>query len=276
MRNAPSPASRPPRCRFGRARLLPGALCMGALLLVGVPVPPAGADEAGEGAARYRDCTELASRNPPAGFEAANAWRSEGGGAPAIHCAALALSALGENEGAAELLEGLAGGGLAEGDPPQAARLLVQAGRAWLAANRLDRAESAQGRAISLVPAGAEPWVDRAITRAAAGRFAEARTDLDRALEIDPEHAEARVLRASALRRLGDPREALADLERVLAADGPVPADALIERGRVLAELGDTAGARADLLAVLRALPEESPSVAAARAELEALDLQSD
>ena len=273
-------------------------LCL-ALLLAAVPVPaptqaqsPAqdqeprtgpgmpprlGGDSAtAQEAERYRSCSALAARNPGAAFEAANTWRGEGGGAPAIHCAAVALSALGEDSAAAELLEGLAAGGVTETDPAQAARMLVQAGRAWLAADRLDRAEAAQSRAITLVPSGTEPWVDRAVTRAVGGRFEEARTDLDRALQIDPGHDEARVLRASALRRLGRPREALADLGVVLGGPGPAPADALIERGRVLAELGDPAAARADFLAVLRTMPADSPSLAAAQAALEALDMRPD
>ena len=38
---------------------------------------------------RYQDCLQLAARNPPAAYGAAQKWAQEKGGSPAEHCAAV-------------------------------------------------------------------------------------------------------------------------------------------------------------------------------------------
>ncbi|MGD0144114.1 MAG: hypothetical protein ABSC92_13225, partial [Rhizomicrobium sp.] len=46
------------------------------------------------GDSRYDRCLDLAKRNAERALEAAEAWRTSGGGAAAEHCSALALTAL--------------------------------------------------------------------------------------------------------------------------------------------------------------------------------------
>jgi hypothetical protein len=65
----------------------------------------------------------------------------------------------------------------------------------------------------------------------------------------------------------------LADIDHALIVD-PSSADALLERGNLKRLAGDTAGARADWLALLRNVREDSPQAAAARANIEKLDLK--
>src|SRR5437763_12418672 len=59
-------------------------------------------------AATYEQCMGLARSNPAEGWEKALAWRGDGGGHPAEHCAALALIGLRQYAEAGKRLEKLA------------------------------------------------------------------------------------------------------------------------------------------------------------------------
>ena len=63
---------------------------------------------AAERAKRYGECMATARRRPQDGFEDAIAWRAEGGGTAADHCAAVALIGLEQYSEAANRLERLA------------------------------------------------------------------------------------------------------------------------------------------------------------------------
>ncbi|MCZ6453449.1 MAG: hypothetical protein O6909_04325, partial [Alphaproteobacteria bacterium] len=82
----------------------------GALVAVVVGSPAAAQTRFSEipVAQAYQGCMALARAKPAEGFEAAIAWRDEGGGPPARHCTAIALVGLGQLDEAAQRLEDLA------------------------------------------------------------------------------------------------------------------------------------------------------------------------
>lgn len=203
-------------------------------------------------------------------YDNARRWQREGGGQAAGHCAASALMALGHNREAALALEQLAQDVTAL-QPALAAGLLAQAGRARLAAGQLERAQAVQTTALALSPGNIELLIDRSITLATAGDFPGAIADLDQAAAQAPGRAEILVLRATAHRMMDRRGPALADIARALLLE-PENAEGLLERGVLRRLEGDSAAARHDWVTVLRLAPD-GPAAAAARANLEKLDV---
>src|SRR5882724_2690363 len=83
----------------------------------------------------YESCVAAINKNAAEAFEMALTWRTQGGGLPADHCAALALLALDEPGEAASRLNALAQRSDA-GSREERAALLSQSGNAWLLANQ--------------------------------------------------------------------------------------------------------------------------------------------
>lgn len=200
------------------------ALLVSGLVAAGM-TPPARAQDA----ARYAQCVQLARTQAAQAFEQASVWRTEGGGAAARHCQGLALVQLGEAARAAAVLDGAADD-LARDQPSRPvlrARVMAQAGNAWLLAGDAARAESRLGSALALMPdAGAdktEMYIDRARARAELKAWAGAIADLDLAAARAPQRADVALLRASARRLSGDLAGARVDLDRAaqLAPDDP-------------------------------------------------------
>jgi tetratricopeptide (TPR) repeat protein len=252
--------------RIGQA----GRLALAILLsLAAAPAAAQTSDQARE----YADCLARAERTPRATFEWALAWRDEGGGFAARHCAALALVAAGHYPDAADRLEALAEDLQAAGQP-HAAATLGQAGNAWLLAGFVERAEAVFSAALRLDPESAELYVDRARAHAAAERYQAAAADLDQALIRAPENVDALVFRASARRRLGQPAEADDDLALALALN-PDHVEGLLERGIVRLALGDGKAARRDWLHLLQIAPQ-GRAADHARGYLQRLDVKSE
>lgn len=232
---------------------------------------------AGE-AAQYRACLSQVSTNADAAYDQALEWRDRGGGAPALHCAALALVALGKHGEAAARLQALAETPGGRGMAPQ---LLGQAGNAWLLAGQPGNAYNAFSAALNAFartpdkeasPEQVDLLLDRAQAQAALNRWAAAETDLSRALSLDPENGPAYVFRASA-RRMQDKLEAaLEDLQLALALS-PQDAAALLERGAIYRLMKKPDQARKDWLAAIAAGPE-SETANTARRNLEMLDMK--
>ena len=222
------------------------------------------------GVARYQDCIGLISIAPGTAFEAAIAWEAEGGGPPARHCTALALIALGSEEEGASRLEALAQEPGA-GEPPLLAEILAQAASAWILVGRPAQAERVLDRAIKLSPANPDLFLARAEARALQEKGRDARADVDRAIKLNPLEPEAYVFRANLKRNQSQTADALVDLTTALDL-APQNLNALMERGQLHEAKGDKSAARRDYIAVLR-WGEEGPSVEAARAALERLDV---
>ncbi len=237
-----------------------------------LPTTPARAqDGAAEQEREYQDCMILARAAPADGFDSALAWASLGGGDGARHCAAVALIELGQYREAARRLERLAAE-LRAGKPALSLEVLVQAGQAWILAGDTARAHAVQSAALDIDPDNVELLLDRGITLATAKSYWEAVDDLNRALELAPGRSDLLTLRASAYRSLDALELAREDIARALthAPDDP---DALLERGMLRRLAGDAAGARDDWLRVI-GLTEGTPTAAAARANLEKLDVK--
>ena len=220
----------------------------------------------------YESCVAAVAKNAADGFEMAMTWRTQGGGLPADHCAALALLALDEPGEAASRLNALAQRPDA-GSREERAALLGQSGNAWLLASQMENAETAFTAALKLTPTDGEIWTDRARARAAKQDWANAEMDLSQALSfVKATKAEVFVLRASARRAQGNTLGYKADIDAALAIDPTFP-EALVERGTMRLEAGDKAGARADWLQVLLRAPD-TPAADTVRNKIEALEVR--
>ncbi|MCW9038973.1 MAG: hypothetical protein OQJ76_00620 [Rhodospirillales bacterium] len=231
-----------------------------------------GAAQTVDHAQQYEACMALVHRDAEKAFESAGAWEGIGGGDPARHCAAVALNALGHHADAAERLETLATD--IKADAAFKAKILGQAGQAWLLAGAAERASEVLDIAVNLSPTSPALLIDRAQARAALAQYWEAIDDLNSALERDPELVDALVFRASAYRHLDSAELAQGDIESALALDPNHP-EALLEKGIVARIMGDTGLARRSWLRLLEIAPG-SPAARAARDNLEAMDVNRD
>ena len=217
----------------------------------------------------YQACLATSRSDPEAGFEAAIAWRDEGGGPPSLHCVALALFGLGQFTEAATRLEALAA------DMPTAtareqSAVLGQAGSVWLHAGDLTRAHTVLSQAIEFDPTDPELWIDRGDTFARGGEYWDAVDDFSAALDRDPSRLDALIFRAAAYRLLEVPDLARDDIARALLVDPDNP-DALMELGAVQAGVGEFDAARGSWLRVLSIAPG-SRVASAAREALQQMD----
>ena len=219
----------------------------------------------------YQDCINLADENPNEAFDLAQSWQSQGGGPPALHCAALSLVKLGHYGSAAEKLEALASiPGL--GEDELKAEVLTQAGNSWLMADVPSRAIKTLSLALSLIGDNAAILTDRARAFGLREEWDKAEEDLNTALLIDPEYTPAYVYRASARRKLGYVSLAMEDIELAIALDASMP-EAFLERGLLFLEREDPASARQDWLKAISLDPDHSYAETA-RSYIEALDVK--
>ncbi len=223
----------------------------------------------------YELCLGAIDDDPLTAFDRALAWRDQGGGAPAVHCSALALIALGQYGDAADRLDALAQDTHNGLNAAIRAQLLVQAGNAWMMEGIPEQGVESLNSALSLnVPSdalSAEIYFDRARARFMDGLWDEAVDDLSDALSYQPGAKDARTLRATAYRLSGDMANARADVTYVLN-DDPDYAPALLESGVLHIAAGDEAAARADWIHVLQLDDAEDDLKGAARAYLQELD----
>jgi tetratricopeptide (TPR) repeat protein len=250
--------------QFGNASAV---VTLAAVLVLMASNPAAAAsaldDPALAGKNRYDRCLELVKHDPARAISGASDWGAAKGGAAALHCEALALSALKRYPEAALKLEDAASNGVL---PPLHAELLDQAGNAWLLAGNAAKAETALTEAITFDPKNEDILSDRARERGLARNWTGAIDDLTAVLAIDPDRADVYVLRASALHAQGKKSEALANISHALDIYPNYP-EALVERGAMRLESGDRAGARADWQTASREAPD-SDAGATARARL--------
>lgn len=219
----------------------------------------------------YQTCLAAARSDPEAGFEAAIAWRDEGGGPPSRHCVALALFGLGQFNEAATRLEALAS------DMPTAttreqSAVLAQAGSVWLHTGDLSRAHTVLSQALEFDSTDPEIWIDRGDALARGGEYWDAVDDFSEALDRDATRLDALIFRAAAYRLLEVPDLARDDIARALVVDPDNP-DALMELGAVQAGVGQFDAARKSWLRVLSIAPG-SRAGGAAREALQQMDLK--
>jgi tetratricopeptide (TPR) repeat protein len=253
---------------------------VGLALASGMPVPAgaaqalapaatAPATPAPESEGRYDACMRQARETPAEGLKTAQAWDKQGGGAPARHCEAVALLALGKSRQAADLLEKVADEQLKANQPKLAAQLLGQAGQAWLMAGDKDKAFAAQNRGVGLAPDDVDLRVDRGLTRAYQKRYWEALDDFSEAHEQAPQRADIMVLMASAYRYV-EAFDLARDLVEQALAIEPNNPDALLERGILRRLANDKTGAKSDWERVVQ-IAKGTPAADAAQANLKRL-----
>lgn len=219
----------------------------------------------GNAADDYASCLRLAHADPGRALTLATSWRSNGGGFPAEHCAAVALVGLQRYAEAAKELQAMAGA-MMTADPQLRADALEQAGQAWLLDDKPDDAMAAFDAALGFKPNDPDILIDRAEAYAAKGRFFDAIDDLNRVIEIAPTRADALIYRASAYRQVDSLDLALDDVERALKLE-PDAVPGLLERGNIRILKSDLAGARADWERV-EALAPNTPAAKAAKDNL--------
>ena len=190
----------------------------------------------------YDDCIVLVASDPSGAEREAGEWARFGGGAPARHCYALALIAVGAPLRAADELIGIA---QEEPELTDAARadILVQAGELLVDADSPLTAMLVAEEAVRLSKSRPDALGLRAAIHLSEGRVRAALADLNLALERGGPDARLLLRRASAYRRLGDGVAARDDASYAVELL-PDRADAWLERGRADAMLRDKPAAR--------------------------------
>lgn len=211
------------------------------------PQPPAAAP-AQSPLVLYERCMELARVEPAQAYPQAFQWRvTGGGGLAAEHCEAVALFNLQQYEEAAKRFHDVAEGSTTEAVSLRA-QAYDQAARAWLLAQKPERARTEYDAALKLAPKDADLLIGRAQAEGTAHDYWAAIDDLNAALDVDGKRTDALVLRAAAYRHIDSGNAvdlALDDVNRAIGIDARF-ADAYLERGTLYAMKGDYAGARQD------------------------------
>lgn len=181
---------------------------------------------------RYEDCVSALDTDPEAGRAAALRWVTDGGGPPAIHCAALADLAMDLPRVGARRLYALAEE-MREKDPGMAARLYAQSAQAWLAGDEPEKALIPLEKAYGIAPRAPELHLMAAPVYAGAERWGQTKRVLD-LLETEGRlNANGYTLRAKAKQMLADYEGAAADIRTALHQE-PDNIDALIIRGELI------------------------------------------
>lgn len=220
---------------------------------------------------RYDACLTKAAKTPEPAYEDAMSWKAEGGGAPAEHCAALALIGMKKFNDAGDLLDKI-GTKPSTGDASMRGEILAQAGNAWLLAGRPMAAVQSLNASLTLFPNDPDTLTDRARANALLGQWTAAEQDLSAALIAQPSNPEILVLRASARRAQGNWPGAEGDATKAILLDSN-SVEALVELGLIRAGKGDKAGAREAFLAVL-AKDAKSAAADSARDGIAKLDVR--
>jgi len=191
----------------------------------------------------YGDCVAMVSRAPQTAEQRAHDWQTHGGGAAAMHCNALALTALKRYAEAARVLDALSRN--REFAAADRAELADQAGNAWLLAGKGSEAAQSFSAALNETPNNIGMLADRSRARALMKDWRGADADLSAAILQDQDRADLLVLRASARWAMDRKADAATDIVRALDLYPDYP-PALVERGKMKYSAGDTAGARND------------------------------
>lgn len=196
--------------------------------ILGIIVTLAAATSSFEGS-RYDDCVALVEGNLEVGRIAAQQWVTEGGGANARHCLAIADLKAGFPKLAAARLEEIADRKDA-GDDFVRARVLAQAAEAWLEAKENGYAEKALSKALELVPDSGELQLTAAKVYGAQERWQEVIDAVDAAEKAGFVSAATYVLRGKAYYAFADYETSAQDVVNALTLE-PTNLDALVLRG---------------------------------------------
>lgn len=205
------------------------------LLTPEAPYTPLYALDAGaafDGEAQYVECVSLIAEAPDLGRQGAQRWVGDGGGAPAIHCLAIADLAEGFPRLAAARLTDLADRADA-GDALTRAMVLGEASLAWLDANDATLAIETVEDALARAPDYAPLKIIAAKAYAAAKSWRRAVEAVTEAESAGVATLEGRLIRARANKALGAHAEAAEDVVAALKLE-PTNLDALVLRGELI------------------------------------------
>jgi tetratricopeptide (TPR) repeat protein len=223
--------------------------------------------ESADAKLRYQNCLSLANLNPTAALGAATEWSKAKGGAPAQHCAAMALVELHRYPDAAARLDAL---GRAPDLGKLRASVFDQAGNAWMLAGDAAKAAASFSAALALSASDADLYADLARAQAMQKAWPEVESDLNAALGLQPRRVDLLVLRASARAAQGKLEAARDDTNAALKIK-PNSAEAMVQRGEIAHGAGDLVGARRDFETALKFV-SGGETADAARRGLAALD----
>ena len=138
---------------------------------------------------------------------------------------------------------------------PENAKLYIQLGQAYWAAEDYQNAFDALKQAVKLAPTSAEVhnWMGAFLM--GRGNLPDAITELRKAVSLDPRYARAHTNLGSALAKSGDLAAAVAEFRKTLALD-PNSWEAHLNLALALRENGDAASALAHLRRVVQAQPK--------------------
>ena len=202
-----------------------------ALLTPEAPFLPAYLESSIGAGARHQECVRLVIEDIEEGRAGAQRWASEGGGAPAQHCLAIADLAAGFPKLGAIRLRDLAERPDA-GDETARARILAEAALAFLDAGETREAEAAIDAAKLRAPALGEIEFVAAKIYADDKRWQAAADAVTAAEDKGVRAPEGYVIRARAMRALGRDEDAANDVVAALTID-PFNIDALTLRGEL-------------------------------------------
>lgn len=211
------------------------------MLLAAALLQAGPADQKGD---RYARCADLVHTDPAAARADAVRWKT--GGASAQACLGLAAAAQKDWAAAGTAFDEAAR--LADqAKDLRAANYRAQAGNAWLAAGKPDKARAALDTALETgtlkgLQLG-EAQLDRARALVAADELDAARADLDHAVVNAADDPLAWLLSATLARRMGDVRRAKTDIGQALLRSSD-DAQVQLEAGNIAAMTGDESGAR--------------------------------
>lgn len=181
---------------------------------------------------RYAECVAAVDANPEEGRRQALRWITDGGGDPAMHCAAVADIAVGLPRVGGRRLMSLAEAATTT-DPGLAARLYAQAAQAWVNGNEEMKALEAINAAYAQAPDAPALHLMAASVYAGIERWGHTKRVLDLAAETAPLNSQALALRGKAKQMLADYEGAAKDVRSALNLD-PDNIDALLLRGELV------------------------------------------
>ena len=184
----------------------------------------------------YETCLDQVEDAPTRAAATAEAWRQDGGGTAALHCAAFAQARLANFGEAAQLFD-IVASRLTLAEPALAATSFVAAGVNWgeqakaeaaagdeeAATQTFQAALTAMEQALQTDPNNPDNAVDFAILLAEFSFSEEAFALLDQALSMRRNHPAALWFKAQIHLDLGQPEEALQLLDRLQATDPTGP-----------------------------------------------------
>ena len=195
------------------SRIYHGAFAAIALVLGVHTAHAASILERADAKLRYQECLNLTDHDPKAALDMATKWGKAKGGAPAQHCAAIALVSLKHYSEAAKRLDAL---GRAPDMGNLRATVFDQAGNAWMLAGDARKAAASFSAALALSANDPDLYADLARAQAMLKQWSEVEADLNAALALAPKRTDLLILRASARQALGKLVQAREDADAAL------------------------------------------------------------